>query len=140
MEQTAKIKKILKNNNQSITESRLKIFETLANLDAPISVARLADVCSYIDKATVYRTVDLFEKIGIVHRVWTGFKSRIELSEDFSAHHHHFTCLKCGKTINIQSPKLEKDLHSFEDKYGFKLTHHSLELSGYCSVCRVKSI
>lgn len=135
MEQTDKVKKILKNNDQSITVSRLKIFNVLSSLEAPVSVARLADICSNIDKATVYRTVELFEKIGVIHRVWTGFKSKIELSEDFSAHHHHFTCLNCGKTINIQSPKLEKDLHSFEDKYNFKLTHHSLELSGYCHRC-----
>jgi len=139
MDPVNKLEKILKNNRHNITKTRLRVFEMLLKLNKPISISDLILLGTNIDKVSVYRTIDLFEKLGIVHRVWTGFKSKIELSEDFSSHHHHFTCLNCSKTINIESPKLEKELHDLESRYRFQLIQHSVELSGYCIKCRADS-
>lgn len=135
MDSVNKLKKILKNNSYSITKTRLRVFEILLELNKPITISNLILIDTNIDKVSIYRTIDLFEKIGVVHRVWTGFKSNVELSEDFSSHHHHFTCLNCAKTVNIESPELEKDLHGLESKYCFNLTQHSVELTGYCQDC-----
>ena len=119
-----------------MTEPRQVVFEVLQNANKPMRVTDLAKLIEKVDKVSVYRTVDLFEKIGVTHRVWTGFKSKVELSDAFSPHHHHFMCLECGKTLGIKSEKLEDDLCSMEKEYGFKLTQHSIELSGFCGDCR----
>ncbi len=131
-----KLEKILKDHRYSLTRQRLAIFNVLSEIEEPISVVNLVDKLPEVDKVSVYRTVDLFEKVGIIHRVWTGFKSKIELSEDFSSHHHHFTCINCGKTINLSSDRLESDLHQLEKSNNFKLVHHSVELSGFCNGCK----
>ena len=138
MDNKAYIPKILRENGYSITSQRLSVFDALQQIDDPITITQLADKLTDMDRVSVYRTVELFEKVGIVHRLWTGFKSKIELSENFSPHHHHFTCLECDETIGLNSEVLEKDLKDFECEYGFELTQHSVELSGYCTKCKYK--
>lgn len=135
MDGRTKLEKLLKEKGYSVTKPRLRIFNFLHETSEPLAVTELAKSLDDVDKVSVYRTVDLFEAAGIVHRVWTGFKSRVELSEEFSPHHHHFTCVNCGKIISLQSEELEKGLKRLEDKNGFNLTHHSIELSGHCEDC-----
>lgn len=132
-----RLQKLLSEKGFSVTRQRLSVFNKLRDAKEPVTVTHLTTLLGDIDKASVYRTVELFEKNGIIHRVWSGFKSKIELSDEFSAHHHHFTCLKCGKTIGLESETLENNLKEFETEYGFKLTQHSVELSGYCQTCLV---
>lgn len=135
MKAKAQLQELLKKHGYSLTRPRLGIFEALQETKEPMTVVDLASRLLGIDKVSVYRTIDIFEKTGVVHRVWTGFKSKIELAEVFSPHHHHFTCLKCGRTIPLESKELERDLKSIETANGFILLQHSVELSGYCSDC-----
>lgn len=135
MDQTDRCKKLLAVQGYSITKPRLAVFEALLAAEDPLTIAELASQLKDIDRVSVYRTIDLFEKVGIVQRVWSGFKSRIELSETFSPHHHHFTCTKCRDTIGLHSDQIETNLAALESEHGFKLMHHSIELSGYCANC-----
>lgn len=138
MDPTAQIEKILKDHGRSVTRQRLMVFSVLQESKQPMSTVELTNKLPSLDKVSVYRTVDLYEKIGLVHRVWHGFKSKIELSEAFSPHHHHFTCTVCGNIIALKSETLETELHKFEAEHGFELKYHSVELSGHCQECRTK--
>jgi Fur family ferric uptake transcriptional regulator len=110
-------------------------FEQLAQ-HGPLTPAKLAALCSpTIDRATTYRTVELFEELGIVNRIWHGFKSQVELSEIFTPHHHHAVCQHCGKNIDIINPELEKTLTAIARKHKFLAISHVIELTGYCSEC-----
>jgi Fur family ferric uptake transcriptional regulator len=94
--------------------------------------------------ATVYRTLELLTKLGIVHKFEFGDgKSRYELSEDIAKkHHHHLVCIKCGQVINYTEfrEKEREFLKELEDylskKYNFKITSHELYFYGLCSKCR----
>ena len=136
MDNKIRLGKLLGEQGYSVTSQRTRVFEALRKAEEPITIIELADRLKNVDKVSVYRTIDLFEKVGVTHRVWTGFKSKIELSEAFSAHHHHFTCIKCGKTIGLKSEKLENHLKDFEQEHDFELVQHSVELSGYCVDCK----
>lgn len=136
MEQTERVKRLLKANGYSVTKPRLAVFNTLLSIHGPISVPSLCAQMKTADKVSIYRTIDLFEKIGILQRVWLGFKAKIELSDLFSPHHHHFVCLKCENATIIDDEDIEKNLHRLESEADFKLIHHSIELSGYCRECR----
>ena len=138
MDQLERFKKLLSEQDFSITKPRMDTFKALLATDEPIAVTELSTRLSKVDKVSIYRTIELFEKVGIVQRVWSGFKSKIELSEAFSPHHHHFTCINCSKTVGIRSDELERNLEDLESKNGFKLTHHSIELKGYCQSCLLK--
>src|SRR5689334_14001769 len=101
----ATIASVLKDNGLSVTKDRLLVFELLES-KPPLTMNELHQLTKdKIDRASLYRVVGLFEKLGIVNRINIGWKYKIELSDTFHVHHHHLTCLKCGKVINIQDEK-----------------------------------
>lgn len=131
-----KVKHTLKEARSSATKGRIAVFSHLAT-HGPLSVGSLATQLSAdVDRATVYRTIELYEKLGIVNRIWHGFKHQVELSEIFTPHHHHAVCQQCSKTIDIASPELEAALAALAKKHHFLTLNHSVELSGYCPNCQ----
>lgn len=131
-----RLKETLKSSGSSFTAPRQKVFEELAK-HGPLQPAKLAGYCAPdVDRATVYRTLELFERLGIANRIWHGFKSRLELSEIFTPHHHHAVCQHCGKSIDIVSPELEKVLAGIAKQHNFLALSHVIELDGYCHACQ----
>jgi len=102
-----------------------------------------------IGLTTVYRTLELLEKMGIVHRLDFGEgKSRYELSDGIGIenktvhHHHHLICTNCRKIINYtdfseQEIKLMKEIEAeLSKKYNFKITTHQIYFYGLCAKCK----
>ena len=128
--------KTLQENGKSVTSVRLKIFEAL-NDKEPQTLQELAKYITDIDKASLYRTIQLFEKLGIVNRIQVGWKYKLELSDTYSYHHHHLTCRKCGTIISLrEDPSLEARLHVLAGEYGYTDVAHQLEVSGICPTCQ----
>ncbi len=101
---------------------------------------QLAEACNQIDRASVYRTISLFEKLGVVHRIQIGWKYKIELSDDFHHHHHHLTCLKCGRVIPFEEDdELLQSLNSVANSHNFSIETHQLEVQGLCDECVTRS-
>lgn len=133
-----RFKEVLKDSGNSYTLPRQTVFEQLLK-SGPTTATKLANDCSpTIDRATTYRTITLFERLGVVNRIWHGFKSQIELSEIFTPHHHHALCQHCGTSIKIAEPELEKLLSSLARKHNFLALGHVIELTGYCQKCQLK--
>jgi len=131
-----KLKTTLKDAKYSTTGPRIEVFNQLATA-GPLSVSRLAERLErQVDRATVYRTVELYEKLGIINRIWHGFKHQVELSEIFTPHHHHARCSNCGQSTDIASPELESALSRLAKEHGFLALNHSVELLGYCQKCQ----
>jgi len=129
--------KKLTNNNFRRTSERLQLFELLASLDGPQSIADLVKKSqAFADRSTVYRTLETFEKVGVTTRVYTGWKYKIELSDTFSPHHHHMLCMKCHQVIAFkESQEFEKELSKLESLHSFAIKSHTLELQGICKKC-----
>lgn len=125
----------MKESGYSVTTPRRMVFEVL--LEGPATYAHIAnELSSSMDRATTYRTLDLYERLGIVNRIWRSAKNYVELSEIFMPHHHHAVCEHCGKTIDIVSQPLEQLLSAIARENNFLTVHHSVELSGYCETCQ----
>lgn len=100
-------------------------------------MSELVADCASVDRASVYRTAELFEKLGIVMRIPNGWKYRLELGEAFLEHHHHATCRKCGASIAMpENPALEASLRELAARRDFALESHQIELVGLCAACR----
>lgn len=138
MDTTEKIQHLLSKHGYKVTTVRKKVYLTLANTPHPMSNSELIAEIQDIDKVSVYRTLTLYETIGVIHRIWNGFKSKVELSEEFSPHHHHFTCRRCNKVISFKSNDIEKALDTLQASIDVSIEHHLLELSGTCKDCREK--
>src|ERR1700733_372533 len=101
IEPLEQLKITLKAHHQSLTKSRLLIFTALEDKE-PQTMHEIVAACQgQVDRASVYRTIALFERLGIVLRLQIGWKYKLELSDDFHHHHHHLTCRQCGKTIPL---------------------------------------
>jgi Fur family ferric uptake transcriptional regulator len=126
---------ILKNAGLSMTKQRAFVFELLEGSE-PVSMYELYDRAKgQLDRASLYRIIAVFEKLGIVQRVTIGWKYKIELSDKFAEHHHHLTCLQCGRIIPINETELETFVETLARSYKFKPTAHQVEIQGYCEVC-----
>ncbi len=89
-----------------------------------------------IDRASLYRAIGLFEKLGLVQRIYIGWKYKIELSDIFTHHHHHISCLACGKVVAItEEDEIEALIESLAKRHGFTTPSHQLEVRGYCADC-----
>lgn len=132
-----KFTNMLKQRKLRLTGARLSLYNFLSDNNQPISINKLvASLSAKADRASVYRNIELFEKIGIINKVYTGWKYRVELSEQFRPHHHHLSCRKCGKITPISlGDQMEKAIENFGDKHGFKITDHQIELNGLCRKC-----
>lgn len=134
---TELFQRTLKHNNYSVTQPRLLVFEALED-EEPLSIAELQmKLEGMVDRASIYRTVSLFEKLGIIQRLQLGWKFKIELLDAFNFHHHHITCRSCEMTIPIhEDVTLEASIKTLGKEYGFSETNHQIEILGLCPICQ----
>ena len=90
---------------------------------------RVTKIDSKISIATVYRTVKLFEEVGILAKhEFKGGKARYE--EVNEGHHDHLIDIKSGEIIEFVDYEIEKLQKKVAEKYGYELVDHKLELYG----------
>ena len=121
--------------HHNYTNARSLLFKQLLN-QGPLSAGEIVNLCHDINRATTYRNLLLFEQLGIVKRIWIGFKSKYELSDRFSPHHHHLLCVKCKLTVTIEDQTLEKLIQNLSTKVGIKPLDHYVEITGLCQNCQ----
>lgn len=133
-------KKLLKASKFSVTKARLLVFDLLLGKE-PQTMHELYElVDGRIDRASLYRVIDLFERLGIVERLQSGWKYKLELSDSFSLHHHHITCVACGMVIPItEDADIESLISKLAEKHKVKAVRHQLEIQGVCQDCKVKA-
>ena len=124
----------LKEAGLKVTSPRVKILRLLQSpenqhLSAEDLYKKLLEQGDEVGVATVYRVLNQFDDAGIVTRHhFEGGKSVFELTHQ--DHHDHLVCLKCGEVIEFNDEIIEKQQKMIADKYGIKLTNHSLYLYG----------
>ena len=116
-----------------LTDQRKIIAKVMSNSNDHPDVDELYKRVSKIDTkisiATVYRTVKLFEEVGILAKHdFKGGKARYEeLSE---GHHDHLIDIKTGEIIEFVDEDIEKLQKKVAEELGYKLVDHRLELYG----------
>lgn len=132
-----RLKQILAEHNQHITKAREATFRLLIHPEPQTMKELLERAGETVDRVSVYRNIELFEKLGIVQRLHIGWKYKLELSEQFLAHHHHLSCLQCGQTIDIEDERhIDEFITEVSKTYGFVPRRHQFEIDGYCSKCQ----
>lgn len=134
-----RFEELLKDNHNFVTEPRLRLFALLQKHPA-LTLKELIRLLPRHDQVTVYRNMDLFERLGIITRLRLGRQTKIELSDLFRHHHHHFTCNRCGKVVDLpEDPLVERHIRWLAAHSRFKATDHTLEIRGLCQDCQGKA-
>jgi len=132
-------KNALKNSGLSNTKSRRQLFNIFVNSGhKPLSPAEIVNFSNEtMDRSTIYRNLETFQKLNIIRPVSIGWKIKYELSEEFHGHHHHMTCIKCGKITTIHDDTdIDLAIKNLSAKRGFQAIEHTLDIRGYCNTCQ----
>lgn len=88
---------------------------------------RASAVDPHISISTVYRTVKLFEDLGIIekHEFRDG-RARYEPLPD--EHHDHLIDVKTGKVIEFRNARIEALQEEIARELGYRIVDHRLEL------------
>ncbi len=135
-----RILKAIESGPLRMTRKRERLLGVLVAADRPVTAAVLRDRAGLpeSDLVTVYRTLEAFEKIGIVQRIPMEESGYLfELTEPHD-HHHHFVCRECHRTERLDLC-LANDLEERARKLGFTQINHLLEVYGLCEGCRPAS-
>lgn len=137
------VKEILKEEGYKLTTQRQAILDVICeNHEKHLNPEEIYDIVKKkypdIGIATVYRTLQLLEKLNIIYRVnFDDGYNRYELNyASENHHHHHLICLNCGKVIEVKLDLLEALENEIEREYAFKILDHNLKFFGYCSDCQ----
>ncbi len=68
----------------------------------------------------------------------TVFRARHRFRACGGAHHHHLTCTKCHRVVEIDMCLAPESLSAVERSTHFALEGHRLELFGRCADCRTE--
>ena len=90
---------------------------------------RVNEVDRSISLATVYRTVKLFEELGILEKLEFG-DGRARYEDADREHHDHLINVQNGEVIEFVNSDIEKLQEKIAQDLGFKLLGHKLELYG----------
>ncbi len=131
---------VLAKHNYSLTKPRRLVFNALYEQEPSAMKDLITQLQPHIDRVSVYRTVGLFEKLGVAQRVYVGWKYKVELTDVFSHHHHHVSCLRCGKLAAItEDAEIEKLIEKLAAHTGFTAERHQLEIQGLCTSCQLEN-
>ena len=139
---------LLRRSNLRDTQPRRLVMEALTSIGVPASHK---EVYSWIEKqgaainlVTVYRILQAFEDLGIVHRhPSSGGFVLCSIEED---HHHDIaatctachgflSCQGCGTVQEFTDGKLCTEENRIARNAGFTPKHHMSEIIGLCAKC-----
>lgn len=140
-----KLKNNLKEKGYKLTPQRRAIVDIIiSNEGKHLTTEELYDLvkveCPEIGLATVYRTVQLLDEMGVICKLELDDGcNRYELVHEEENHqHHHLICTNCGKVIEVEDDLLEVLEQDIQTKYEFKVKNHSVKFYGLCKECNSK--
>ncbi len=139
------VKKLLKEKGLKVTAQRLAVLETVASrpeehLTAEEIFTLVKVSCPDIGLATVYRTIQLLNELGLIDRIsFDDGAVRYEIGSapdrEQKHRHHHLICRRCGRVFSFQEDLLEELEAKITATTGFAVVNHEVKLYGYCREC-----
>ncbi len=139
--------KVLGDNGYKTTSQRTLVYEVLSeNKNQHLSTEEVYELIkkknSNMGIATIYRTLQLFEEIGLVYKHnFDDGCSRYEILSPNSNEvhqHHHLLCKKCGRIIEVKEDLMNSLEEMIEKQYNFEILNHVVKFTGICDLCRNK--
>jgi Fur family ferric uptake transcriptional regulator len=134
----------LRDRRLPVTRQRVAVAEVLFHSEDHPSVdelhRRLRNAGPAIGTATLYRTLDVLLRAGMVleHDFGEGFK-RFEPLAPATAH-DHLICERCGRVVEVANDRMERMLRMMADEQRFLYRRHRVEVHGICTACRGRDL
>jgi Fur family ferric uptake transcriptional regulator len=140
MQTSEEIRKRLKAEGLRVTPQRLLVFRILQesgeHLDAEAVHARGRKHDSDLSLATVYRTLNKLEEVGLVEQCHLARNHRrAYYAATGKEAHDHFVCLGCGRVIELHTSCLDQAARELSEHWSAVVTFARVYLEGYCAEC-----
>ncbi len=126
----------LANAGLRVTEPRRRLLETMRGLGDQFSADELLAETPDVGRATVFRTLRLFQELGVVCQVVLDDGGAAYSLSSAEGHHHHLVCSSCGSVQNFASADIEDLLQELARRTGYDVAAHRLEVYGRCATCQ----
>ncbi len=121
-----------------LTPQRMMILSAIENSDDHISAedihAQIATTYPHINISTVYRTLELLKRQGLVTETDLG-GGRVRYHPVDKGHHHHLVCQECGAIIDLDESVLTPLKTVLLREYKFIADLRHLAIFGRCVNC-----
>jgi Fur family ferric uptake transcriptional regulator len=130
----------LREHNLPVTPQRLAIADVVLSPDRHRSADEIAQELKArgvaVGTATVYRTLEVLVRSGLVveRDFGEGFK-RYESARDMPQH-EHLLCTVCGRVVEFQDDRLDRMSTLLAEMHGFARQRHRLVIYGICPECQ----
>ncbi|MFW5951387.1 MAG: Fur family transcriptional regulator [Gemmatimonadota bacterium] len=134
-------RRYLREQGLPVTQQREAVAEVVFGSEEHLSVEQIESALrergEKTGKATVYRTLEMLVKSGLVAErdFGEGFKRYEHLFGQLPVH-GHMVCEECGKVAEIQDPELQRLQDRIAEEQGFTPSRYRLEIFGLCASCR----
>ena len=123
-----------------ITPQRVAIYRELLSTDehpsAEIIYKRIKNYYSNISLTTIYRSLETFEKLGIISVAnLLHDAARYDANLD---HHHHLVCIVCKKVEDFYDDFLANLGRTKKSIDNYKVLNYKVQINGICKICQKK--
>jgi Fur family peroxide stress response transcriptional regulator len=121
----------------NVTPQRLAIYRAIVGDEShpsPDTVfRRVRSHHPTISHATVYKTLDTFERHGIISRL-TPLHESVRY-DPMTAQHHHIICVRCKKVMNLENAALKSIPIPAQVSRDNRLLGYSVHFNVVCASC-----
>ena len=125
---------ILKTYGLSVTQPRRQVLDVLLRSKQALSHKDIHSK-SKIDLVTIYRILEKFEEMGIVHRHSRSGNITVCTLDAKNGHHVLMSCDSCGRVDECLDSTLCKRENDIAQHHGFVPKSHISEIVGCCISC-----
>ncbi|GAA1344949.1 Fur family transcriptional regulator [Saccharothrix algeriensis] len=130
------LRKTLHDRGMRMTPQRQLVLDAVRELGhaTPEQVCRRVQAAApSVNITTVYRTLDLLDRLGLVRHTHLGHGAP---SYSVGEHEHvHLVCHRCGHVDEVPCETLSPLAGTLRAEHGFELDASHLALSGRCRDC-----
>jgi Fur family transcriptional regulator, ferric uptake regulator len=138
---TAHARDTLERDGYRLSSPRAAVVETLASLGCSVTAKEIADRLRErgedVGVASIYRTLDLLDRLRLARRVDAAEGvARYEPIDPSGDHHHHIVCESCGQVTAFEDRQLEAAIEQLSRRVEYSIDAHDVTLRGECPGCR----
>ncbi|MCF0158104.1 Fur family transcriptional regulator [Veillonella caviae] len=134
------IAQVLRSEGFKVTPQRIAIYDALCgnhnHPTAEMIYHSLRPTHPSMSLATVYKTMEIFEKIGLVKVLEVG-DERAHYDWDTHAH-SHVRCIRCNKIEDLMGVDLKAITDIAEQGSDYHITGQQITFEGICPDCALK--
>jgi Fe2+ or Zn2+ uptake regulation protein len=122
-----------------LTQPRLAVLQVLQENNGYLSPTEIHErgraLYPSLGLVTVYRTLETLDELGLARRVH-GRGNCHGYARANSASGHYLVCRHCGQVTEFPCEGMKGIIETMQQRSGFTVEEHLLELEGLCPTCQ----